>query len=163
MKGFVYFLSSIFYHLTSLFFTFYLLLPTFAYAQTGWGPDVRLTYYIRGTAYLPKIAVSGDTIHVVWYEDINNQYLVMYKRSTDRGETWTPDTILSPVPPGASKMPDIAVSGSVVHVAWTEEVGDSILYTRSTNSGREWDIPKTLSSAGFVVNVSVSGDSVIVY
>jgi len=125
-----------------------------------------LTYYVRGTAYLPKIAVSGDTIHIVWYEnwiDTVEYIEVMYKRSTDRGETWTQDTILSPLSPGASKMPDIAVSGSTVHVAWNEEVGDSILYTRSTNSGREWDIPKTLSSSGFVVDIGVSGDSVIVY
>ena len=169
-------LRNLFFNLTSnfslltSFFTlsiFYFLLPTsYLYSQTGWGPDVRLTYYVRATAYQPRIALSEDTIHVVWYEnwiDTIEHMEVMYKRSPDRGETWTQDTILSPLAPGASYMPVIAVSGSVVYVFWNEDVGDSVLYTRSTNSGREWNIPKTLSSSGFVVDIEVSGDSVFVY
>ncbi len=169
-------LRNLFFSLTSNFLpltsflslsTFYFLLPTsYLYSQIGWGPDLRLTDYPNATAYQPKIVVSGDTIHVVWWEhwaDTITNYEVMYKRSSDRGETWTQDTILSPLAPGASYSPVIGVSGPVVYVVWNEEVGDSILYTRSTNSGREWNIPKTLSSSGFVVDIEVSGDSVFVY
>jgi hypothetical protein len=86
----------------------------------------------------------------------------MYKRSTDRGETWTQDTILSPIPPGVSNMPDIAVSGSVVHVAWTEEAGDSVVYIRSTDGGRTWATPITITQAGFNALVGVSGDTVFI-
>lgn len=143
------------------------LLPTYLFAQVIWGPDVRLTDYLRGTAYGPKIVVSGDTIHVVWYEDWvdtgNIEYIeVMYKRSTNRGLNWTADTILSPLPLGASFMPDIAVSGSVVHVAWDEEVGDSVLYTRSSDGGRNWTTPITMTQSGANAVIGVSGDTVYV-
>ncbi len=137
----------------------------FLNAQIVWGPDVRLTYYVRGYIYSPKIAASGDTLHVVWYADWVDsvEYIeVFYKRSTDRGETWTSDTVLSPVPSGASQVPDIAVSGSVVHVAWTEEAGDSVVYIRSTDSGRNWMAPLTITQAGFNALVGVSGDTVFV-
>ena len=163
-------LNSNFSLLTS-FFTlsifYFLLPPSYLYSQIIWGPDVRLTYLNEATVYSPRIAVSGDTLHIVWYQvfivDTIIVTEVMYKRSSDRGETWTQDTILSPLAPGGSYRPVIAVSGSVVYVVWNEDVGDSILYTRSTNSGREWNIPKTLSSSGFVVDIEVSGDSVFVY
>lgn len=150
-----------------LLLTAYILLPTVSYAQVIWGPDVRLTYLNEGTVYSPRITDSSDTLHIVWYQrfivDTVIVTEVMYKRSTDRGGTWTQDTILSPLSPGASNIPDIAVSGSVVHVAWKEEAGDSILYTRSTNSGRDWEIPRTLSPSGFPVDIGVSGDTVLVY
>ena len=155
------------YHLTTLFLsTLYLLLFTFAYSQSGWGPDVRLTYLNEGTVYKPRIAVSGDTLHIVWYQrfivDTVIVIEVMYKRSTDRGETWTQDTILSPLSPGASNMPEIAVSGSTVHVAWDEEVGDSVLYIRSTDGGMNWTAPITITQAGFNPLVGVHGDTVFI-
>jgi len=137
-----------------------------AYAQPIWGPDVQLTDYPNGTAYHPKIAVCQDTLHVVWYQQWRDTIFheeVMYKRSTDCGLTWTSDTILSPLSLGASKMPVIAVNGSAVHVAWDEEVGDSVLYIRSTDSGRSWNGLKTLTPAGFVPDMGVSGDTVLVY
>lgn len=161
-----------FYLLTSviLFFVFllsiiYVLFPTVLHAQVNWGPDVRLTYYVRGTIFMPKIALSEDTLHVVWYTnwiDTLEYTEVMYKRSTDRGETWTSDTVLSPIPPGRSEVPDIAVSGSVVHVVWTEEAGDSVVYIRSTDGGRTWLSPITMTQAGFSALVGVNKDTVFV-
>jgi len=142
--------------------------PSAVHAQPIWGPDTVLTNYPRGTAYHPQIAVCQDTLHVVWYEDwvdsSSTEYVeVMYKRSTDRGQTWTSDTVLSPISPGWSLMSVIAVSGPVVHVAWYEEVGDSVLYIRSTDSGRSWNGLKTLTPAGFASDMNVIGDTVLMF
>lgn len=160
------FLSRLTSHVSHL--TVFLLLcsPSAVHAQPIWGPDVQLTNYPNGTAYHPKIAVCQDTLHVVWYQQWSDTIFheeVMYKRSTDRGQSWASDTILSPLAPGASKTPVITVSGTVVHVAWFEETGDSVLYIRSTDCGRSWNGMRTLTPAGFVPDMGVSGDTVLVY
>src|SRR4030042_502991 len=155
-----------FYLILSCFLIQFSVTTRFLSAQSGWGEDMRLTYNIEGTVYSPRIAVSGDTLHIVWYQRFRVDTLivteVMYKHSTDQGETWTQDTILSPIPPGVSNMPDIAVSGSGVHVVWTEEAGDSVVYIRSTDGGRTWMAPITMTQAGGNTYVGAIGYSVFV-
>jgi len=66
-------------------------------------------------------------------------YRIFYKRSSDAGLSWLPDTCLSEIP-GAWNGPSLAVSGSVVHVAWEDRrVGNpDIFYKRSTDNGLHW-------------------------
>ncbi|MEO0095189.1 MAG: hypothetical protein ABIL66_04780, partial [candidate division WOR-3 bacterium] len=116
--------------------TFYLLFATFTYAQSGWGPDTRLSYR-QGYSYDPKAACNGDTIHLVWWESYAHEE-VFYKRSTDAGLTWGEDVMLSVEDGQSSVLPEIAVSGNTVHVIWFED-DFGVLYRRSTDGGANWE------------------------
>ncbi len=124
------------------------LLPTLLYSQSGWGPDVRLTYR-PGYSYDPRAVCCGDTIHLVWWESYAHEE-VFYKRSTDAGLTWGEDVMLSVEDGQSSTSPAIGVNGNFIHVAWTEQhVG--VCYRKSTNSGNTWLPIDTLPNAGLSV------------
>ncbi|MFA5011669.1 MAG: exo-alpha-sialidase [Ignavibacteria bacterium] len=128
---------------------------------TIWQADTRLTY---NTAYSesPSVAVSGLNIHVVWKDSRNDNFFeIYYKRSTDGGTTWGPDTRLTNNN-AWSDFPSIAVSGSLVHVVW-EDICDGnweIYYKRSTDGGINWgaDTRLTNNNAGsYIPSITVSG------
>jgi hypothetical protein len=104
-----------------------------------WGADTRLT---NNTSYSegPSVAVLGSVVHIVWYDyrDGNNE--IYYKHSTDDGVSWGADTRLTN-DPANSYSPSIAVSGSVVHVAWQDfrDGNWEIYYKRSTDAGVSWE------------------------
>ena len=114
-----------------------------------WGPDIRLTsdphnYY---SGY-PGVAVSGSVVHVVW-EDARNGGTgdVYYKRSTDGGSSWGPDTRLTNNP-ADSYYPTIAVSGSKLHIVWQDDrYGDyEIFYKESLDGGVNWGADTRLTN-----------------
>jgi hypothetical protein len=123
--------------------TLYALLPAVLSAQTGWGPDVRLTYF-WGYSYDPRAVCCGDTVHLVWWEHYGvsgqTREEVFYKRSTDAGVTWGDDVRLTPEDSITAVLPTIAVWGSNVHVVWKEQTAyySAICYRRSENSGETW-------------------------
>ena len=59
-----------------------------------WGSDIRLTNQIS-TSTNPSIAVSGQIVHVVWFDGRDGNYEIYHKRSVDNGVTWGPDTRLT--------------------------------------------------------------------
>ncbi|TRZ71201.1 MAG: exo-alpha-sialidase, partial [Bacteroidetes bacterium] len=110
-----------------------------------WEPDVRLTNdpAISNTSNSNArlIEASGDTLHVIWYDTRDGHQEIYYKRSTDGGITWGADTRLTNI--NAPKWdPCILVSGSVVHVAWTDDRNGypnaEIYYKRSEDGGSTW-------------------------
>ena len=106
----------------------------------SWEADTRLTTNASNSR-LPSVAVSGSTLHVVWYDERVGNWEIYYKRSTDGGSSWGPDTRLTN-DPFASFYPSVAVSGSVVHVVWHDQRDnsgiDEIYYKRSTDGGTSW-------------------------
>ncbi len=111
-----------------------------------WTADHRVSFS-ELTPYSPRIAVSGDTIYVVWYE-----YEVLYKRSVDGGITWE-DTILISNPDGVESIcPDIAVQGGNVYVVWEDWCSISqdcgIYFRKSTDGGENWHLIQPLALAG---------------
>jgi hypothetical protein len=111
----------------------------------SWGKKKRLTKS-AGTSYNPRLAVSGNNIHVVWYDNTPGNDEIFYKRSTDSGTTWgTTRRLTSNV--GDSWSPDVAVSGSNVSVVWEDVTsGDwEIYYKSSTNNGTTWGKKKRLT------------------
>ncbi|MCM8782278.1 MAG: T9SS type A sorting domain-containing protein [Candidatus Omnitrophica bacterium] len=109
-----------------------------------WGPDVRLTYDDSTSALRDvnwgnywTVAASGSNVHVVWYDNRDGNYEIYYKRSTDNGETWGPDTRLT-YTARPSLTPSIAVWNDIVHVTWREYL-DSLCYMRSLDGGTTWE------------------------
>lgn len=130
---------------------------------SSWGADIRLTNDTASSVY-PNLSISGQVVHVVWSDYRDGDYEIYYKRSTDVGMNWGPDTRLTNVP-SFSEDAAVAVSGSVVHVVWsdTRDVNPEIYYKRSTDGGSSWgaDVRLTNNPAwSFYSSVAVSGSIV---
>jgi hypothetical protein len=108
-------------------------------AGLTWGSDTRLTFDSSGTLY-PSVAVSGNIVHVVWYDFRTGRRTVFYKRSTDGGVNWSTDTQLT-FAFAESYNPSVGVSGQTVHVAWHDlrDGNEEIYYKRSTDGGISWE------------------------
>ncbi len=122
----------------------FLLLTTYLYSQSGWSEDTQLVY-LPGTSWYPRAACNGDTIHLVWWQHYAHDE-VFYKRSTDAGETWGDDELLTPEDSISAVTPSIAVWSNNVHVAWKESYTYyyAICYRKSTDGGNTWSIIDTL-------------------
>ncbi|MFA7360159.1 MAG: T9SS type A sorting domain-containing protein [Candidatus Kapaibacterium sp.] len=83
-----------------------------------WGADTRLTYAISDS-WLSSIAVFGSFVHVVWMDKRDGKEEIYYKRSIDGGINWEADTRLTNNT-SWSEFPSIAISGSLVHVVWSD-------------------------------------------
>ncbi|HWF44153.1 MAG TPA: hypothetical protein VG537_05895, partial [Candidatus Kapabacteria bacterium] len=86
------------------------------------------------------LAVSGDSVHVVWW-DSNAIY---YKHSFDGGTNWSADTRLTDATIEVD-FPSIAVSGNTIHIAFRDTTGGvyASYYMRSLDGGNTWE-PKIL-------------------
>ena len=99
-----------------------------------WSPDTRLTVknsrfpWSRpyGWSQSPSLAVSGEYIHLIWTED-----QVFYKLSTNAGKTWCNDWKI--VDGRRPHDCSIAVSGTVLHAVWWDNLVDDarIYYIRN--------------------------------
>jgi hypothetical protein len=85
----------------------------------SWGIDTRLTNS-NGDSYNPCVTASGTAAHLVWYDNRAGNQEIYYKRSTDEGISWGIDTRLTNNSPGISYLPSVSVSGTAVHVVWTD-------------------------------------------
>jgi hypothetical protein len=94
-----------------------------------------------GDSNEPAIAVSGNTVHVIWQDGPFGSEDILYRRSTDGGATFTDSIKNLSDNTGRSLIPAIAASGSSVHVVWADDTDApppflfDILYRRSTNGG----------------------------
>lgn len=127
-----------------------------------WDPETFLTSDTM-ISYSPTIAVSGAMVHLVWEERQLKNYFLHYKKSTDGGKTWGPDTLLAPVST-VEPSPTIAAIGSRVFLAWNDKrEGHWAVYVRrSENGGRSWGpearlTPKTTDAS--VPSAAFSGST----
>jgi hypothetical protein len=129
-----------------------------------WVTNTQLTNDPAVSDY-PKIAASGQIVHVVWNDGRDGNYEIYYKRSSDRGVTWGLDTRLT-LDANSSVGPNIAVSGSNVHLLWNDNRNgfNEIFYKLSTDGGLSWSSDTQLtindSSSSFSASVAVSGSVV---
>jgi hypothetical protein len=123
-------------------------------AGVNWGH--RIPVVSSGTAEYPcSLEVSGSTLHLFWPDARGGTWEVFYKRSTDDGNTWGPETPLTRTA-NLFRM-GTAISGSALHVVWggtnrTDGLGDSsaIYYLHSTTGGVTWEpiVQLAASSSG---------------
>jgi hypothetical protein len=129
----------------------------------SWEADTRLTNNISFSG-IASVAVSGSVVHVVWDDLRDLNFEIYYKRSTDGGASWGSDTRLTNAP-RSSDNPSITVSGSVVHVVWSDnrDWNREIYYKRSTDGGIVWSADTRLtinSGLSRRSSVAVSGSVV---
>jgi hypothetical protein len=118
----------------------------------------------------PEIAVSGSNIFVVW-EEGNRDCVncgcasgcdIFFRRSTDEGITWAPPLDLPAInlsnDSTNSQLPRIAVSGSIVFVAWLDPIDGQggLLYRRSTDGGSNFEPTQTLRIGASEVRLAVA-------
>jgi len=122
-------------------------------AGVTWAPEACLTANTRDNLTFPSVSASGPDVHLVWHSTTGTTMAVYYKRSTDFGVTWTPDTLLT-LTPAWAVYPSVSSSGARVGVSWQ---GDSLLssaygrnyYKASTDNGATWS-PDTCLSGHFL-------------
>ena len=104
---------------------------------TTWEPIVTIAG--GNDVRTPSIEVRDSIIHVVW-RDLRGSWTVLYARSTDRGYSWSTDTIL-----GRGIYPSITGVKDKVHVIWDRNSPSGLLYRYSTNNGQTWSAETVLT------------------
>ena len=134
-------------------------------AGVNWGTDTRLTSNSSDSRY-PSVAVSGSIIHVVWYDNRDGNNEIYYKRSTDAGVSCVADTRLTNNT-GNSRSPSVAVTGSVVHIAWEDNrnANYDIYYKRSSDGGISWgtDVRMTNNNSSYSESASITVSGSVVH
>ena len=101
-----------------------------------------------GDSSYPKIVASGNNIYVTWSFTVTKKdYDVLFTKSTDGGATFTTPANISNNS-GDSGLPQLAVSGNNVYVAW-ENIGlgnFDVFVAKSTDNGNSFTFPVNVSN-----------------
>jgi hypothetical protein len=133
---------------------------------TSWGVEKRLTNN-PDWSYNPSIGSDGESVHIAWVDyRIDFQPQIFYKRSTDGGNNWEPDTRLTFNPDTVNSFsPNLSVSGSNLHLVWQDNRHGNyeIYYKRSFDAGISWEADTRLTNKSHSSSkpfVSASGSNV---
>jgi len=114
-----------------------------------WNADIRLTADTMASC-TPSISVLDSMVHVVWHSNWSGtSNKVSYKRSTDGGVSWSPDSCLMRSQSffNQSMGPSIGSWGSSVHLVFREGPDTTrIIYMRSSDRGFTWSPCTVLAS-----------------
>ncbi len=105
------------------------------------GTDTRLDLGADGSdSFLPRVAMDGDVVAVAWHDTRDGAgRSVLLSTSQDAGVTWPEAPLrMDSDPAGASDsiVPDVAVRGDRVHVAWQDDaMGGYDILVRSSQDG----------------------------
>ncbi len=138
-----------------------------------WSEPLRMSEH-EYSVWNPDIAVHGDHVHVVWDRlapSVSRQ--TYYRRSTDGGETWHPERLISRDDGYDSVGPTIAVGddGISVHVVWVDErhedeswpLNTELYYNRSLDGGETWEGELRMTDAPYYSasqQIAVEGETV---
>jgi len=129
-----------------------LMLAASASAQSGFGPEVRVSS-IAGPSLTPMLAASNapdNLLHAAWIEYVNSgPPSVFYARSVNNGATWSSAVQVSQT--ATAIVPVIAADASHVYVIWTDTVSSgSLFFRRSGDGGVTWSPQQQLTAgAGY--------------
>jgi len=125
--------------------------------------ETRLTNN-AGESVMPGVAISGNYVHVSWYDSTDGNWEIYYKRSADGGLTWGNNIRLTNNS-AQSRFPSIAASGAYVHIAFFDNRNgvDQVFYKRSTNNGTSWASDVKMMKSNYYAaypSLAVSGSDV---
>jgi hypothetical protein len=117
------------------------------YGET-WGPIEMISDNEGEVSAAADIACWGDNIYVAWYDVTGGSKELIYRNSSDGGQTWWPEQQLTPTDGASSFHPFIAVNDSNIHITYVNYTGGKaeVYYLRSTDGGISWDTPKSIST-----------------
>jgi len=105
------------------------------------------------------LVVNGDSVHVVWWDTKTDSTAIFYRHSYDGGATWAAPMRITPFFKSVD-FSSIAVSGSMVHVAWRNNSDSGSYYIHSTDGGNTWGNSISLGVYYFWPSVASSGSNV---
>ncbi|HTW90833.1 MAG TPA: hypothetical protein VMH22_03915 [bacterium] len=100
---------------------------------TTWSADHRVSNN-DSVSWSPSVGAAGSTCHVTWYDGRQGDLGLYYRKSTDAGGSWGPETRLTTC---HSMYPfpvfHVAASRSAAHVVWYDnrDGNDEIYYKRN--------------------------------
>ena len=107
----------------------------------------------KGHSELPKFAVVGNNISIIWLDDSSGYRDIFFKRSIDGGKTFEKTINLGNIPGGAYDH-QIAVMNNYVFVIWEQSPDNNgqIFFKRSIDGGKTFE--KTINLGN---NTGLSG------
>ncbi len=97
----------------------------------------------------PSIAAGGGCVHLAWNDNRTGLMQTWYRRSSDQGVTWGPETQLSNTTVFCY-FPIVHVSGANVDLAYGDEGSGQfeIFFKQSTDFGATWGTSRQLTHSG---------------
>ncbi|MEO8514352.1 MAG: hypothetical protein ABI543_12375, partial [Ignavibacteria bacterium] len=127
----------------------------------NWEPVIRLSN-AADVSTNPDIFSSGTNVYVSWADNRYGASEIFFKRSTDFGINWGPETRLTN-DPAFSSNPAVTAVNQLVNVFWqdTRNGQQEIYYKRSTDAGISWSTDTRMTTTQGSTNVSsaISGTS----
>jgi hypothetical protein len=100
---------------------------------------------------LAPIATSGDNVYIAWPSNQTGHLEIVFRASSDNGQTFTDKVNLSNTPNADSIDPEIATSGNHVYISWWEDYGNGTkapFFKASNDNGRTFQSLLSLSENG---------------
>ena len=100
---------------------------------------------------LAPMATSGNNVYVVWPSNQTGHLEIVFRASSDNGQTFTDKVNLSNTPNVDSIDPGIAASGNHVFISWWEDYGNGTrvpFFKASNDNGHTFESVLSLSDNG---------------
>jgi hypothetical protein len=100
---------------------------------------------------LAPMATSGNNVYVVWPSNQTGHLEIVFRASSDNGQTFTDKVNLSNTPNVDSIDPEIIASGNSVYISWWEDFGNGTrvpFFTASNDNGVTFGSVLSLSDNG---------------
>ncbi len=128
-----------------------------------WDPERKLTGYTP-LARMPAVDADGfGGVNIVWSDQRDSTDQIYFKRSTDSGATWGPDTRLTFYRYSGKGYPTLVTDQrNWVQLVWIDNrlgPSEEIFYKRSTDGGSTWTSDTALTlPPHYVISLSIGAD-----
>ena len=100
---------------------------------------------------LAPIVTSGNNVYIAWPSNRTGHFEILFRASSDNGQTFTDKINLSNTTDVDSLDPQISTSGNNVYVSWWEDYGNGTrapFFRTSDDNGRSFEPVLSLSDNG---------------
>jgi hypothetical protein len=100
---------------------------------------------------LAPMATSGNNVYVAWPSNLTGHLEILFRASSDNGQTFLDKVNLSNTPNVDSIDPQIATSGNQVYISWWEDYGNGTrvpFFKASIDNGQTFGSVLSLSDNG---------------